>query len=271
MATMNGRAQVAEKQQQHECDKHRAFGEVFEYRVKCCIDQPRAIVKRYDLDAIRQNGAIEQLNFCLYPFEHVRGIFPFPHQHNPGNDVITVILTDDAFARNVADCDTGHVADVDRHAAMGGEDDVANIIRRAKQADAADQILLRALCHFAAADIGVAAAERGVKLLQAEAVVAHPGQVRVHLICLDGATHPDNVGHARNHPQVPLDHPIFQRPQVARSETITFESITINLANGGRERSDLRLNAGRQIGRLAGVRRLAGGRTNRSLCHQTSS
>ena len=48
------------------------------------------------------------------------------------------------------------IADQERHAAALGHDDVADIVGRPQQSDAADQVLLIALFDIAAAGVGIA-------------------------------------------------------------------------------------------------------------------
>src|SRR5439155_25109243 len=101
--------------------------------------------------------------------------------------------------------------------------DVADIVRRSQQTEAADEILLRPLLHLAAANVGVAAAQRGVNLLQAQSVVAQASQVGIHFVGFYQTADAHDVGDAGNHAQVALDHPVFERAQVARAEAVSFD------------------------------------------------
>ena len=62
----------------------------------------------------------------------------------------------------------GEIADQQRRAAVLADDDVADVVGRAQQADAADQILLVALLQVAAAGVGVSLPQRVEHLLHRE-------------------------------------------------------------------------------------------------------
>src|SRR5439155_12196279 len=108
------------------------------------------------------------------------------------------------------------VLDQDRYAAALGDHDAADLVGRAQQPDAADEILLPALLEVAPADVGVAALQRGEQLLQRHLVVAQLPQVGIDLVLLDEAAEADDVGDSRDKAQLPLDRPVFDRAQVPR-------------------------------------------------------
>jgi len=130
-----------------------------------------------------------------------------------------------------------------------GDDDALDVLARAQQADAADQVLLRALVDLAAADVGVAAAERQEQLLQRDAAVLHAREVGAHLPGLDRAAHADDVRHARRHLQLPLDGPLLDRAQFAGGVAVAAHAVAHDLADRGRQRRQLRRHARRQVGR----------------------
>ena len=160
-------AEVAEKEQQHEGDEHGALREVLEDGMEGGINEPGAVVIGDYFDAFGEDGVVEQLNAGLERREHPGWVLAFAHQHDAGNDIVRVVLPHNAFDGQVAQGDIGDVLDQYGRAVVCGDDDALDLIGGAKQADPPDEILLRALGDLAAADVGVAAAERGIKLLQA--------------------------------------------------------------------------------------------------------
>src|SRR5689334_605978 len=129
------------------------------------MDQPGAIVEGNYLDPFGQHRFVERLDLCFDAVEDKRGVFAFAHQNDAGDDVILVILADDALARYAIHPDFGEIFDQHGRAVALDHDDVPNVITGAQQTDAADEILLFALLDVAAARVGVAAAEGGEKLL----------------------------------------------------------------------------------------------------------
>ena len=93
------------------------------------------------------------------------------------------------------------------------DDDVADVVRRSQQADAADQVLLVALLQIAAAGIGIALSQRGEHLLHRDVVRLELRQIQVHLVLLQEAAERDHVGHAGREPHLALHHPVLQRAQ----------------------------------------------------------
>src|SRR6185436_5023501 len=94
----------------------------------------------------------------LDAFEYLGGILAFAHQHDSRDHVVGVVLTHDALYGHVADRDVRNVSDKHRRAIVGRDHDVLYFIGGLEQADAADQILLRALGDFAAADVAIGTA-----------------------------------------------------------------------------------------------------------------
>src|SRR5439155_17581075 len=112
-----------------------------------------------DFDALRQDRGIEHVNPVLERFENFGRVLALAHQNDAGHNVIGIILADNALDGDVADGDLRDVFDHDRGAAVSGDDNVFDFIRRAQQSDAANEILLRTLADFAAADIAIRATQ----------------------------------------------------------------------------------------------------------------
>ena len=141
-------------------------GEILEDSVQRRADQPGAIVIRNNFDTFRKYGGIQNLDACFERLQHFGRVVAFAHVHDPKNNIILAVLPDDALHRQVAHGNFGDVLDEHGCAAVGGDDDIFDFIGGTKHADPANQILLRTLCHIAAAHIGVAPAQRIGELLQ---------------------------------------------------------------------------------------------------------
>ena len=211
------------------------------------MDEPGAIIKRNNLHPFRQHGTIERCDFFFYAVENQRRVLPFAHQDDSGDNVVLLVLADDALARHGIDAHLGEIFDQHRSAVAFHHHDVANIFAGAQQADAANKILLLALLDITAAGVGIATPQGGEELLHGNVVGLHPGQVRIDFVLFDRAAEAHHVGHARRHLELPFHSPIFDAAQLARGELIPLDAVTINFANGGRERRQLRLDGWRQI------------------------
>ena len=97
-----------------------------------------------------------------------------------------------------------------------GDDDVTDVVGRAQQADAADQVLLAPLLDVAAARVRVAVGQRVEQLLQRD-LWSQLGEVGVHLVLLDEAAQADHVGDPRHQLELALDDPVLDRAQLAGS------------------------------------------------------
>ena len=174
-----GGAQVAEKQVQHDRDQQRAFEQVLEDRVQRRVDQPGAVVVRHD--AARPSAgslAFSAATRSLTAASTSDGFSPLRISTMP----VTISSSSSCPTRpwrgTAPIVDVGDVADQQRRAAVLGDDDVADVVARAQQADAANQVLLFALLEVAAAGVRVAAAERREDLLQRDVVRLHAARCR---------------------------------------------------------------------------------------------
>ncbi len=145
------------------------------------------------------------------------------------------------------DLDLGHVRDQHRLAVLGGHHGAPDIVEVAEDADAADHQCLVAAPQRAAADVGVVVDQRRAHLVDGDAVALQGIGIDLHLVFLDRAAEADDVGHARHDAQIGPDHPVLQRTDlVLRHLGRRFHDVAENLADGGRQRRQARLDAGRQ-------------------------
>ena len=218
--------------------------------VERLVDEPGAVVERHDLHALRQDDAFSCVDALLHRLQHDRRVLALAHQHDALDDVVVVVLPDDALARHGADVDRARC----RLTSIGvplvlGDDDVADVVRRAQQADAADQELLLALLDVAAAGVRVAAAERGEQLLQRDVVAPSCARDRRSTwYCLmrppkltTSATPGDQLADCA------LDDPVLSGAQLVGVDAVALDAVAVDLADRRRERRELRLHAGGQI------------------------
>ena len=242
------RAHVAEKNEEHHGNQGRSFQQVFEHGLEGGVNEPGAIIVRDDLHAFREDRSIERINALFQRPQHLRRILPFAHQHDAVDNIVVVILTDDALTGHRAYGHVGDVFDQNRRAVVRSHHDAADVGSGTQQADAANEILLRALLDIIAAGVGVAPTERGEDLLHRQVVVLHFRQIGVDLVLLDQAAHADDVRHPWRHAQIAFDRPILDRAQITGRMTLsTLHTEAVNLANGRGKRRQLRLHSRRKV------------------------
>ncbi len=150
-------AQVAEKDPLDQEDQGNTEQEIVQYRLHGDRDEVAAIVERHDLNAGRQRSVgVDPLDGRAYALDHVHGTFKFLHQDDTGDDVGLVVTACNTEPGRVADLDLGDVRHQHRHATLLGHYDIADIVHRGDDADAADIDGLFADRDGTAADIGVA-------------------------------------------------------------------------------------------------------------------
>ncbi len=136
-------------------DEHRALD-----LVDRCVDQVRAVEIGHDLNVVGLQLRVEFGDLGMHAFQNARRIFVAQQQHGSLDDVVLVVLADDAMALLVAELELAEIAHQDRRAVVLGDDDVAEIVERLHEADAADHVAELAAIEHAAAGIGVVGADR---------------------------------------------------------------------------------------------------------------
>src|SRR5262249_32934065 len=148
-----------------------------------------------------------------YASDNFHGAFELLHQHDAEDDVGGVVTAGHAKPRRVPDGDLGDVGQEHRHAALLGQHDVAHVLERADDADAAHVDLLLPHRDGPAADVGVPGRDRRHDLRQGQAVGHHLVEVDLGLILLGLAAEHRHVGNAGHNAQLALHDPVLQRLQ----------------------------------------------------------
>src|SRR5208337_3923858 len=160
------------------------------------------------------------------------------HQNYALHGLILAHVAELAQPRRVADLHVGQVLHVDRDAALFGDDDVADILQLAHQAEAADVVKLPALRIEAASGVGVVAGELLRNLRHGYAVLEELGRIQQHLILHGGAAEAGVVGHALNGTVAAFDDPVLERLQLLRAAVGTLQNVTVDQAAGAEHRGE---------------------------------
>src|ERR1700709_85579 len=205
-------AQIAEKHPLDQEDQRDAEQQIVQHRLHRDRDEVAAIVERHDLDAGRQRSIrIDPLDRDAHALDHLHGAFELLHQHDAGDDVGLVVTAGEPEPGGEADLDRGAIGHQHRHTALLGQDDIADVVHRGDDADAADIDRLFADRDGATADIGIARRNRGHDLRQRQAIGHHAVEVDLGLEFLGFSTEHGDVGDAGHDAQLAFDHPVLQR------------------------------------------------------------
>ncbi len=99
---------------------------------------------------------------------------------------------------------------------------------------AADDVFELGELDGAAADVGVAGADRLTYFLHADAAVAHPLRVEDHVVLLDEAADAGDLGDAFGLGQRELQVPVLDRARVRQVQFLRYHGVLVDPADAGR-------------------------------------
>ena len=179
-----------------------------------------------------------------------RRILVFAHQHDACDDFVLFVFAYNSLARHGTVADCGDIVDEQRRAVTLSHQDIADVVAGTEQTDAANQVLLFALFEETPAGIGVRPRERREDLLQRDVVSFEFVEIEVHLVLLDKSPPADHIRDPGHRLQLTLDHPVLGRAQVGRGVVVALEYVPVDLADRGRERANLGLDADGELDSL---------------------
>eukprot|EP01022_Parablepharisma_sp_SALTPOND_P027440 TRINITY_DN665_c0_g9_i1.p1 TRINITY_DN665_c0_g9~~TRINITY_DN665_c0_g9_i1.p1 ORF type:complete len:1867 (+),score=739.92 TRINITY_DN665_c0_g9_i1:18974-24574(+) len=250
----DGRADIAQEDEQHRNDQQRALDQVLLHRGDGTIHQHGAVVDGDGFHPLGQ-AAIDLAHLLV---DRLRdGAAVLADQHEDGaQHHLAAILGGRASAQFTPCPDLGHVADADGHATHIGQHDIADVFHGADLARGADQVLLAASLDVAGADIAVIFFQRLDDAVHGHAVGGQPLGGRRHQEFARVATDGVDLGHARHQAQLRLDDPVLDLAQVAgvigcaigfAGVLAGFHGPQVDLAQAGGDRSHGRIDATRQL------------------------
>ena len=243
-------ARAAEEQDEH--DEHEADA----LRRPCAttlsiggVDQVGAVEIGHDLHVVGLQPLVELGDLGVDAVEDARGIFAAQQQHDALDDVVPVVLAEDAVALLVAELQLAEIAHEDRRAVALGDDDVAEIVERLHQADAADDVAELAAREDAAAGIGAVGVDRVGDVLERQVEPHELLRIELELELGREAAEVRDVGDAR-HLLERRDHdPALDLRELAQILGVGFQRVVENLAG----RRGQRIEAGREARRQRDV------------------
>src|SRR5262249_17547548 len=220
-------------------------------------DKIAAVVEGVDMHTGRQRPVgIHSCHRLSYALHHVHRALELLHQDDAGHDVGGTVAAGDPEPRREADLYFGDIGDQHWNAALLGQHDVADVVQRSHNADAAHIDRLFAHCDRSAADIGVVGGNCVDDLRYRNAEGPDASEINLGLKLLGLATEHQHVGHSRHHAQPALHHPVLQRLELYEVHVAwPFELVAEDLADRAGWR-DHRLHALRQVGLPQAIYRL---------------
>jgi len=202
-----------------------------------------------DTHTARQRAVgIHSCHRLSYALHHVHRALELLHQDDAGHDVGRFVAPGDAEPRRETDLHFGYIGDQHRKAALLGQHDIADVLQRSHNADAADIDRLFAHRDRPAADIGVVGGDRVDDLRYRNSEGPHASEVDLGLKLLSLAAEHQHVGNSRYHAQPSFHHPVLQRLELHHVHIgRSLELVADDLADGSGRR-DHRLHALRQVG-----------------------
>ena len=242
-----GRAQVVEEEREQHDDERGAFDEVAQHGGDGGLYQTVTTVIVVELDAGGQHALyLDQL--LLHAFDHRVGVLALAHEDDALHEIVLVVTAEDTEADGVTDSHLADVADADRRALLGGHHHVGEVLGRAEQADATHHERVLTVAQVAAAGVGIVGGHRVEDLLEREVVAAQPAGIDGDLVLLDPTAPRHHVGHARDLPELALQHPVLKGLHLDERHRLRFERVAVDLADRAGQRPQPRLGVGWQLG-----------------------
>ncbi len=152
----------------------------------------------HDLHVVGLEPLVELGDLGVHALQHARRIFAAQQQHGALDRVVVVVLAEDAVALLVAQLQLAEVAHEDRRAVVLGDDDVAEVVERLHQADAADDVAELAAVEHAAAGIGAVGVDRVGDVLERQVEAHELLRIELELELRGEAAEVRDVGDARH-------------------------------------------------------------------------
>ena len=165
------RSPAAQKDPLHRKDQQDPARHVFQHGIDRHADQFGAVVDLFQVHAGWQDVVVvDTIDFGLDALQRRQAFLAAPHQDDALNDVVVVVLADDAQARQVAHLHRGDIAHQHRFAIVGRDHRVADVVHRMDQPDPAHHGGLRTDVDGLTADIDIGVVDRVQNLRQRQAV-----------------------------------------------------------------------------------------------------
>ena len=231
-AVMMRRPPVTEKEPEHQRHQHHPHQQVLDHGVGGQLDQVGAVVIGLDVHPGRQDVVVGDLvDLVVDVVERLQRVAAVAHEDRPLHDVGVEILPHDPQARRMPDRDVGDVAHADGRSVLLGDDHLADVGQRTKQAEGPHVERLLAHRQPLPADVLVGVRQRGHQLIERQAVPLQAKGVDLDVVLLGEAAVPDHVDDAGGLAELPLEDPVLRRLAVGQRVVLAAHDVAVDLAD----------------------------------------
>ncbi len=221
-------------------DQQRPFEQVLPHRVGGAVDDLRLVVERFDRQARGQRRA-DLGHARLHAVRDVLAVLALQHDDHAGHALAPAVARDGALAGHRANRHVRDIADVDRRALDGGDDDVPKVVHRLREPDAAHGVALGTVLDEPAAEGGVIVGQGLEHLPQGERIPLELPGIHQHLVLPRFAAPRVDLAHAAHRAQARADVPVVEGLLRHRVGRVALHQVLIDLAERGGHRPERRV------------------------------
>ncbi len=208
----------------------------------------RAVVDRQDLGAGRQaSGDLGELR--LDPLDDAQGVRAEALQDDAAGDLAVTVHLCEAAPLVRPQFDAGDIPDPQGGATGGLQHDVLDVGDASEVAPPPHHELELGEFDGAAADIGVARADRVPQLVERDALSPQAVRFDHHVVLLHEAANAGDLSHALGPRGTEADHPILDRAQLGERPFPGHDDVLVDPADTGGIGAERRCHPGRQATR----------------------
>ena len=209
-----GRAQMPQEYEQDDKDQDHAADENVRDGLYRRMNQGRAIVEGFDLDAGRQLPGVEVLNLSSNLLKDIERLVSSLEQNDAFDDIVAVIDADLPQSNPRPHCDIPQSPDEYRCPVFFRHHHVFDIGDPVDEAQSTNVVVLRADGQIAASDIGIAIGQGGHDLRQIDAVADQSSRIDIDVIFFGRPPERGHVDDTGNASELSPDLPVLNRFQI---------------------------------------------------------
>ncbi len=174
---------------------------------------------------------VQPIDLALDPAERLERVAVFPHQHDAGHDLVAIVHADDTQTGRIADTHVGDIGHRDRRAFVRGQHDVANVVERMDEADAANVEGLLADREIIPACVGVRVRDRAGQSCERHLVIGQLLRIYVDLVLFRQPAKTADIDHTRNCLELLLKHPVLDLLLLEQVVIGTLHRVAVNFTD----------------------------------------
>ena len=234
--------------EQHEDDQEGSLEEIVEHGAQGGLDELGPIVEGPDTGPLRQDAIVDVTDPLAQRLQDDRGVLAPAHQDDPLHRVLVGVARHDPLAGGVSDRHPAHVPDGHGHAPLRSDAHLLDVPQVLEDAEAPDDEHLAASLDVATRGVVAPLPQRFEDVGQTDLERRHPRRVRLDVDLAQKPAVRHDVRNARDAQKLGPHHPVLLRAQGHRVGALALERVAVDLADGRRQGTEGRLNAGGELG-----------------------